>query len=192
MAGCLTASTAHPALKVGMLGRMGSHDLAHRSRMPISESTSTWSLEMDNTQDLFADPKIEIIPPNRVRDDRLSKCICCRKSKASCEMDEDGCGICNECLGPGATTCDPISFEDALARLPSGHVLGTFRNQRWSAVTKRSRDDRRVWFWAEELGGNGVVSFNWYMMSGGRSVLRPCEMSTSKVMAFVLEFSPDA
>ncbi len=44
---------------------------------------------------------IDIIPPEREDDGLDAKtCLCCeRRRPASC-MDEDGCGICEECLSP--------------------------------------------------------------------------------------------
>jgi hypothetical protein len=51
--------------------------------------------------------------------------------------------------------------------------------------------DRSLLF-AEELGGGNFVSFNLYVLSGGRWLLKPCEMSSSKVLEFVVGFVPEA
>jgi hypothetical protein len=46
---------------------------------------------------MFDERVIEIIPPERSREEDTSTCLCCgRRSR----MDEDGCGICEECLAP--------------------------------------------------------------------------------------------
>ncbi|MBD9489898.1 MULTISPECIES: hypothetical protein [Ensifer] len=71
-----------------------------------------------------------------------------------------------------------VKFEKALAELPEGYVHGIFQGRRW----------RRVWLYGEELGGADVVSFNLYVLSDARTILRPCEMSSSKVVDFVLGF----
>ncbi|MGL3607944.1 hypothetical protein ACSV9I_15615 [Rhizobium sp. G187] len=45
---------------------------------------------------------IEILPPephHGKRDDVIT-CPCCQKSCAPSSMDDDGCGICDECLAP--------------------------------------------------------------------------------------------
>ncbi|CAN7556285.1 MULTISPECIES: hypothetical protein [Ensifer] len=81
-----------------------------------------------------------------------------------------------------------VKFEKALAELPEGYVHGIFQGRRWSATVRRSADWRRVWRYGEELGGADVVSFNLYVLSDARTILRPCEMSSSKVVDFVLGF----
>lgn len=55
-------------------------------------------------------------------------------------------------------------FEDALGRLPDGYV-GAWRN----------RDRQR---------------FNLYRLAGPGAILKPCEMSSTKVIQFVLGFEP--
>jgi hypothetical protein len=81
-------------------------------------------------------------------------------------------------------------FRSALARLPSGYSERGVDGRRWAATVTRSADGRRTWLFAEELGGNNVVSFNWYVLARDQGVLKPCEMSSSKVIEFVLAFSP--
>ncbi|AVA24310.1 hypothetical protein [Rhizobium sp. NXC24] len=54
----------------------------------------------------------------------------------------------------------------------------------------RSLDGRRTCLFAEELGGRDIVSFNIYRLSG-HLTLKPCEMSSSKVIDFLLGFRPD-
>lgn len=81
-------------------------------------------------------------------------------------------------------------FEHKLARFSSGYVEGTFDGRKWGASVKRSTDGRRLWLFAEELGATDIVSFNLYRGTT-RSFLKPCEMSSAKVVRFVLEFQPD-
>ncbi|NNU63795.1 hypothetical protein G9X67_00610 [Rhizobium sp. WYCCWR 11152] len=41
----------------------------------------------------------EILPPERGDDrDEMSTCLCCGRPRSF--LDEDGCGICEECLAP--------------------------------------------------------------------------------------------
>jgi hypothetical protein len=86
---------------------------------------------------------------------------------------------------------DPVSseFEYSLAALPDGYVEGNFQGRRWGSTIRRSNDGRRTWLFAEELGGDDIVSFNLYVVSG-RALLRPCEMSSEAVLAFVTGFLP--
>ncbi|MGF6178266.1 hypothetical protein [Ensifer sp. 4252] len=84
----------------------------------------------------------------------------------------------------------PVQFDKALAELPEGYLEGVFEGRRLGATVKRSGDGKRVWLYGEELGGRDVVSFNLYALTGANAILRPCEMSSSKVIDFVLGFEP--
>jgi hypothetical protein len=59
------------------------------------------------------------------------------------------------------------------------------------ATVKRAGDNRRVWLFAEDLAGTDIVSFNLYRLADGRPELKPCEMSSNKIIDFVLQFRPD-
>jgi len=85
---------------------------------------------------------------------------------------------------------DEALFDEALARLRSGYSEGLFEGRRWGATVKRDADLRRIWLFAEDLAGKDIVSFNLYRLACGRLSLKPCEMSTRKVIAFVLGFAP--
>lgn len=91
------------------------------------------------------------------------------------------------------TESDPVTagFERALASLPSGFFKAGFLGQTWGVTIRRSDDGRRVWLYAEELGGTDILSFNLYVTSGMRSTLKPCEMSSSKVVEFVKGVRPE-
>ncbi|MBY3098530.1 hypothetical protein HFO69_12545 [Rhizobium laguerreae] len=98
---------------------------------------------------------------------------------------------------PGTMTADgrtPTSiqatFEHALAKLPDGYVDGYFGNRSWGVTVKRSEDGKRTWVYGEELSGTDIVSFNLYRLAGPGPTLKPCEMSSAKVIEFVLGFEP--
>ncbi|WP_132575426.1 hypothetical protein [Rhizobium sp. BK591] len=82
------------------------------------------------------------------------------------------------------------AFDDALAKLPDGYVDGHFGNGSWGVTVKRSEDGKRIWLYGEELSGTEIVSFNLYRLAGPGPTLRPCEMSSAKVIEFVLGFEP--
>lgn len=82
------------------------------------------------------------------------------------------------------------TFEDALAKLPDGYVDGHFGNRSWGVTVKRSEDGKRTGVYGEELSGTDIVSFNLYRLAGPGSILKPCEMSSAKVIEFVLGFEP--
>jgi hypothetical protein len=97
---------------------------------------------------------------------------------------------------PGALTSSreasavSASFETALARLSDGYIDGNFGGRAWGVTVKRSEDGKRIWLYREGLGGTEFVSFNLYRLTGSGPMLKPCEMSSAKVIEFVLGFEP--
>jgi hypothetical protein len=64
------------------------------------ESEYDWSLEMEDAADLKYDlamETMEILPPERQGAGGRA-CLCCGCVRTW--LDEDGCGICEECLAP--------------------------------------------------------------------------------------------
>jgi hypothetical protein len=59
-------------------------------------------------------------------------------------------------------------------------------------TVKRSEDGKRIWLYGEKLSGTDIVSFNLYRLAGPGLILKPCEMSSAKVIEFVLGFEPSA
>ena len=92
----------------------------------------------------------------------------------------------------GEAPLGSASFEAALSRLPDGYVDGNFGGRAWGVTVKRSQDGKRVWLYGEKLGGTDIVSFNLYRLAGSRPMLKPCEMSSAKVIDFVLGFEPSS
>lgn len=82
------------------------------------------------------------------------------------------------------------AFEAALERLPRGFSEGFFDGRRYGVTVQRSHDGRRNSLFARDLAGTDIVSFNLYRMLDGDTLLRPCEMSSEKVVNFVLGFTP--
>ena len=82
-------------------------------------------------------------------------------------------------------------FLAKLAALPRGYTEGSFEGRRYGATLAVSDDGRRWTFFAEELGGNEMVSFNLYRLAAGAPRLKPCEMPKEKVIAFVLGYAPE-
>ncbi|SCB48104.1 hypothetical protein GA0061102_106313 [Rhizobium miluonense] len=52
--------------------------------------------------DQLPDLHMEILPPERVEESctDAKACLCCRRMRSAARMDDDGCGICDECLAP--------------------------------------------------------------------------------------------
>ena len=81
------------------------------------------------------------------------------------------------------------AFEAALERLPSGYSEGVFDGCRYGVTVKRSDDGRRNSLFARDLAATDIVSFNLYRLESGETLLKPCEMSSEKVVRFVLGFT---
>jgi hypothetical protein len=79
-------------------------------------------------------------------------------------------------------------FETALAAIPLGYSEGTYEGRLYGTTVQRSDDGKRFSLFARQLGGKDVVSFNPYRLGAGEMALRPCEMSSDKVEAFVLGY----
>lgn len=77
------------------------------------------------------------------------------------------------------------SFLAALAQLPTGYFRGTYKGNSWGATVERLSGGRQTKLYGEELGGADHVSFNLYQPSSGKILLKPCEMPSEKVIAFV-------
>ena len=82
-------------------------------------------------------------------------------------------------------------FEAALEGLPRGYSEGFFDGRRYGVSVQRSDDGRRNSLFARDLAGTDIVSFNLYRVANGKTLLRPCEMSSEKVVSFVLGFTPE-
>lgn len=96
----------------------------------------------------------------------------------------DGCAARSTCGNVDGNA----DFETALAALPSGYSEGVYQGRRYGVSVRRSDDGRRNSLFARELAGTDIVSFNMYHLRSGNTSLKPCEMSTVKVVDFVRGF----
>lgn len=87
---------------------------------------------------------------------------------------------------------DHPEFDTAFELLPEGYSEGAYEGRRFGVTVRRSEDGRRNSLFARELAGNDIVSFNLYRVASGSASLKPCEMSSEKVIAFVLGYQPNA
>jgi hypothetical protein len=80
-------------------------------------------------------------------------------------------------------------FYTRLLALPKGANDLFYKNRRYLLHKETLLEGRLIKIYAEELGGNDIVSGNYYpTIKGG--MLRPCEMSDEKVITFILHASP--
>ena len=100
--------------------------------------------------------------------------------------------VTRNCRTAMADTDNEVEFvEKALAAIPDGYTAGWLEGRRWGTTVKRSSDGRRLWLFAEDLAGDDIVSFNLYRTAQGKPALRPCEMSSDKIFAFILGYRLD-
>ncbi|TAV40633.1 hypothetical protein ELI30_35665 [Rhizobium leguminosarum] len=77
--------------------------LVQLSKLTISGVIPNWSITMDRSAaEMLSEIYIEILPPDRDETcaPDATTCPCCRRLRAASSMNDDGCGICNECLAP--------------------------------------------------------------------------------------------
>jgi hypothetical protein len=75
-----------------------------------------------------------------------------------------------------------------LQSLPEGSHDLMFRGRRYLCTKSTLLDGKLIKLYARELGGNDIVSSNYYTTVKG-GLLKPCEMSDEKVIDFVLHSS---
>ncbi len=76
-------------------------------------------------------------------------------------------------------------FYTNLLALPNGANDVHYHSKRYLLIKETLLDGKLLKVYAEELGGNDIVSGNYYpTIKGG--ILKPCEMSELKVIDFML------
>ena len=77
--------------------------LVQLSMLTISGMSLNWSIAMDQSAaDMLLEVYIEILPPERegTCTSDAATCPYCQKLRPASSMDDDGCGICDQCLAP--------------------------------------------------------------------------------------------
>lgn len=77
-----------------------------------------------------------------------------------------------------------MSVADLLAAVPDGWSVATYGGRRYGVTKTLRAGGRSVSVYAEELGGQDVISANLYLTDSGEA-FRPCEMPAEKVLAFL-------
>ena len=76
-------------------------------------------------------------------------------------------------------------------RVPPGWTEVGYAGRRWGLSRTDHAGGGTTTLYAEELGGRSAVSANVWRTSGG-DLLRPCEMPTEVVLAFLRGWAPAA
>ena len=72
-----------------------------------------------------------------------------------------------------------------LNRVNEGYSEGYFNSKKYGMTKTTFNDGKSIKFYAEELGGNDLVSLN-YFITCGKELLNSCEMDAQKVIRFLL------
>jgi len=81
-------------------------------------------------------------------------------------------------------------FYTKLRRLPEGANSVYYHGRRYLLRKETLLEGKLIKLYAEELGGNDIVSGNYYPTIK-EGTLKPCEMSDAKVIDFVLNVSTE-
>ena len=83
------------------------------------------------------------------------------------------------------------TFKIALNALPTGSWRGDYNGSSYIVTKTLFSGGQSVKLVAEELSGNDYISLNYYVLSSGKTLLKPCEMPSEKVVQFVLGIIPN-
>ena len=76
------------------------------------------------------------------------------------------------------------SLEKHISAFPPGYSEVSFNGKRHGVTRSDFNGGKSTKIYAEELGGNDFISFNYYRTGGGYQ-LKPCEMPEEKVLKFL-------
>jgi hypothetical protein len=81
---------------------------------------------------------------------------------------------------------DPVTKTKALA---IGYSEVLYQEKRYGVTRKDFNGGRSIKVYAEELGGNHFISFNYYFTAQS-NILKPCEKPEESVIHFLENFVP--
>ena len=84
----------------------------------------------------------------------------------------------------------PPDVAQRLNALPLGTSLGCAHEKRYVTTRSLFNAGKSTKLVAEELGGPGYISLNFYNLTSGAR-LYPCEMPAQKVIDFLRSYQPD-
>ena len=84
---------------------------------------------------------------------------------------------------------DQKELHDIIINLPEGYSEAIVNEKKYGISKQSFNDGKSFKVYAEELGGNDFISFNYYLTS--TPVLKPCEMPEAKVNDFLASLQSD-
>lgn len=77
-----------------------------------------------------------------------------------------------------------MNLQDKIANIPLGASEKRMNDKKYLVTRKDFNGGKSTKVFAQELGGNDFISFNFYLTNQGQQ-LRPCEMPKQKVLDFI-------
>ena len=78
---------------------------------------------------------------------------------------------------------DLLAYIDGI---PSGYSEAFYKKRKYGLTKEIFNQGKSFKIFAEELGGNDLISLNYYLTSE-KGLLKPCEMPAEKVIDFLKE-----
>lgn len=76
-----------------------------------------------------------------------------------------------------------VTLKSLIDKIPVGYSEVIYKGGKYGVSRKDFNSGKSIKVYAEELGGNDFISFNYYETS--EATLKPCEMPEEKVMDFL-------
>lgn len=86
-----------------------------------------------------------------------------------------------------ADTSSSVDLALLLDAVPEGYSELRYGGRRYGVTRRTFNQGRSLKVFAQELGGNDVISLNGYLTARGWQ-LKPCEMSEHKVLDFLVRY----
>lgn len=77
-----------------------------------------------------------------------------------------------------------MNLKDKIAKIPLGASEIWMNEKKYLVTRKDFNGGKSTKVFAQELGGNDFISFNFYLTKQGEQ-LKPCEMPAQKVLDFI-------
>lgn len=80
-----------------------------------------------------------------------------------------------------------MTLKDIIFHIPLGYSEVSYQNRTYGLTRTDFNKGKSLKIFAEELGGNDFISFNYYITSQD-DILKPCEMPSQKVTDFLKNY----
>ena len=81
-----------------------------------------------------------------------------------------------------------MNWMKKIETIPAGYSQVNYEGKKYGTSRSDFNDGKSIKVYAEELGKNRFISFNYYIMSTS-NLLKPCEMPASTVIHFLENFT---